>query len=218
MDSKEITPKGALDELCDLATPNGDCLNYVIGLSGIILQALDRLEILDKLVTDDCIAGNQVGLDIINNLIERANKYKEKAKQLEKENQELRNKLNINFEDCADELCEALTQRDKLYDENLELQKENQELKEEIQDLKDNETIVADYGIVLWNENEKSKKVIDILKNKKVDLVILLSSNDFREYNANITIRINGVTYLKGNNYTLTQQEYDLLKEMLENV
>ena len=46
--SKEMTPKEALDELCDLATPNGDCLNYVIGLSGIILKALDRLELLEK--------------------------------------------------------------------------------------------------------------------------------------------------------------------------
>ena len=46
--SKEMTPKGALDELCDLATPNGDCLNYVIGLSGIILKALERLEQLEK--------------------------------------------------------------------------------------------------------------------------------------------------------------------------
>ena len=46
--SKEMTPKDALDELCDLATPNGDCLNYVIGLSGIILKALDRLELLEK--------------------------------------------------------------------------------------------------------------------------------------------------------------------------
>ena len=43
-----MTPKEALDELCDLATPNGDCLNYVIGLSGIILKALDRLEGINK--------------------------------------------------------------------------------------------------------------------------------------------------------------------------
>lgn len=67
-------------------------------------------------------------------------------------------------------------------------------------------------------QGKKYKKVIKILKDKKVDLVILLSSNDFKEYNANITIRINGVTYLKGNNYTLTQQEYELIKEFLENV
>jgi hypothetical protein len=46
--SKEMTPREALSELCDLATPNGDCLNYVIGLSGIILKALDRLELLEK--------------------------------------------------------------------------------------------------------------------------------------------------------------------------
>lgn len=93
-----------------------------------------------------------------------------------------------------------------------------EQLEKENQDLKDNETIVSNYAFNLIQENEKLKKAINILKDKKVDLVILLSSNDFREYNANITIRINGVTYLKGNNYTLAQQEYDLLKELLENV
>lgn len=91
-----------------------------------------------------------------------------------------------------------------------------EQLEKENQDLKDNETIVSNYAFNLIQENEKLKKAINILKDKKVDLVILLSSNDFREYNANITIRINGVTYLKGNNYTLTQQEYDLLKEFLK--
>ena len=92
-----------------------------------------------------------------------------------------------------------------------QLEKENQELK--------NKNAALKIKVRAWEiQGKKYKKVIDILKSKKVDLVILLSSNDFKEYNANITIRINGVTYLKGNNYTLTQQEYDLLKEVLESV
>lgn len=183
--SKEITPKGALDELCDLATPNGDCLNYVIGLSGIILKALDRLEL------------------------------------LEKENQELRNKLNINFEDCADELCEALTQRDKLYDENLELQKENQELKEKakkydelcLHNVMGNQSFGDDLiqGILALN-----KRVIE--RNKKQVKVIAWLKNTF-EITLDSKVRISdGTDCIQAFPIDLKTNEviYDLLKEVLE--
>ena len=101
---------------------------------------------------------------------------------------------------------EAITQALNRFEQ---LEKENQELK--------NKNTALKIKVRAWEiQGKKYKKVIDILKSKKVDLVILLSSYDFKEYNANITIRINGVTYLKGNNYILTQQEFDLLKEMLE--
>ena len=46
------------------------------------IQDIERLEVLDKLVTDDCIAGNEVGLQIVNNLIERSNNYRDENKQL----------------------------------------------------------------------------------------------------------------------------------------
>ena len=42
------------------------------------IQDLERLEVLEKLVTDDCIAGNQIGLTIVNSLITK-NKKLEKA-------------------------------------------------------------------------------------------------------------------------------------------
>ena len=100
-----------------------------------------------------------------------------------------------------------------LVNKNLELQKENQELKEEIQDLKDNETIVADYGIVLWNENEKSKKVIDILKNKaNIRLHILKNTDGSKIYEIEFILGYYSTIH------EITQQEYDLLKEVLENV
>lgn len=38
----------ALNKLCDMATPDGDCLNYVIGLATTIKQDLERLEHLEK--------------------------------------------------------------------------------------------------------------------------------------------------------------------------
>ena len=129
--------------------------------------------------------------DALNNL----NNFISREKHIDSE----RNKT---INECVDTLNQTLD-----YFEQLE--KENQGLK--------NKNAALKIKVRAWEiQGKKYKKVIEILKDKKVDLVILLSSNDFREYNANITIRINGVTYLKGNNYTLTQQEYDLLKEMLE--
>lgn len=105
--------------------------------------------------------------------------------------------------------CEAHEKINQALDRLELFEKENQELK--------NKNAALKIKVRAWEiQGKKYKKVIDILKDKKVDLVILLSSNDFREYNANITIRINSVTYLKGNNYILTQQEYDLLKEFLK--
>ena len=99
-----------------------------------------------------------------------------------------------------------------LVNKNLELQKENQELKEEIQDLKDNETIVADYGIVLWNENEKSKKVIDILKNKaNIRLHILKNTDGSKIYEIEFILGYYSTIH------EITKQEFDLLKEVLEN-
>ena len=56
-----------------------------------IKQDLERLDVLEKLVTDDCIAGNQIGLDIVNSLIT-------KNKQLEKENEKLKKVIEENQE------------------------------------------------------------------------------------------------------------------------
>ena len=122
----------------------------------------------------------------------------------EKENQELRNKLNINFEDCADELCEALTQRDKLYDENLELQKENQELK--------NKNAALKIKVRAWEiQSEKLKKAIEILKDKlNIRLHILTNTDGSKLFEIEFIF-----TYYS-TIHEITQQEYELLKEFLE--
>lgn len=85
------------------------------------------------------------------------------------------------------------------------LQKENQELKEEfITTLKkNNETLKNEI-----NKIDKLKKAIEILKNKKVNIDLLLNSSECCSYNF----------YAKKQDLEdLTQEEYDLLKEVLEN-
>lgn len=54
---------------------------------------------------------------------------------------------------------------------------------------------------------ENSLKALEIIKNKKVDMAILLGSYDLYSYNS-------GFGYLPQED-ELTQEEYDLLKEVL---
>ena len=80
-----------------------------------------------------------------------------------------------------------------------------EELEEENQDLKDNEKIITDYGYNLVIENEKYKKAIEILK-------MQTSIENIKCENGNIYIvDIGDISLL------ITQQEYELLKEVLEN-
>lgn len=163
MDSKEITPKGALDELCDLATPNGDCLNYVIGLSGIILKALDRLEL------------------------------------LEKENQELKEKIS-KFEKPILYMCRDRRSREL---ERLRLL--------ELVNTYNVPILLNDFETV--KELEKLKKVIEILKEKaNIRLHILTNTDGSKIYEIEFIF-----TYYS-TIHEITQQEYDLLKEVLESV
>lgn len=86
------------------------------------------------------------------------------------------------------------------------LEKENQELKKEIQDLKDNETIVADYGVDLWNENEKLKNAIRILKERgEINVFISHFTNKLM------------LDFADAISCVLEPKEYELLKEVLDN-
>lgn len=104
----------------------------------------------------------------------------ERLEQLEKENQELKKKLEAEFEDSADEICKIANERDKLLDENIELQIEIRDLKEKNEILNHNSTnvVLTDTEIMkrnleLQTENEKLKarcKAIPplVIKNEKL--------------------------------------------------
>lgn len=99
------------------------------------------------------------------------------------------------------ELSEALNNIQQALEDREELKKENKYLKEQYENLdRDFNSCHLDYENVK-GENEKLKKAIDIIKNKDVDIDLLISSNCLDEYN---------YQYLP-----LTQQEYELLKEVL---
>jgi hypothetical protein len=80
-----------------------------------------------------------------------------------------------------------------------------EELKIENQDLKDNEKIITDYGYNLVIENEKLKKAIEIMKNKKMSVTFFRACKDIKEVNS-----------YRNNENQLTKEEYELLKEVLE--
>lgn len=91
-----------------------------------------------------------------------------------------------------------------------QLEKENQELKIEIQDLKDNETIVANYGVDLWNENHKLKKAIEIFKRfyQLEESGLHIGNMGFYGIFRKLTV---------DDPHNITKQDYILLKEVLEN-
>lgn len=64
---------------------------------------------------------------------------------------------------------------------------------------------------------ETALKALEIIKEKRVDISVLIESESLREYTDRICVRVNfgrpseqNLTYLK-----LAQEEYDLLKEVL---
>lgn len=62
--------------------------------------------------------------------------------------------------------------------------------------------------LCLQEENSKLKKAIEIIKNKDVDIVYLLTT-DLEDYNQTI--------YAFGGENILTEEEYNLLKEVFGN-
>ena len=72
---------------------------------------------------------------------------------------------------------------------------------------------VADFlencGCTTLDDFYKRIKALEIIKNKRVQVHILLESNNVEEYNESIYV-------CEGVKYKLTQEEYDLLKEVLE--
>ena len=73
-----------------------------------------------------------------------------------------------------------------------------------LQGFKDNHHSMEKRNIELTTENEKLKKIIEIIKTKIVVLVALKLSKDLNDYNRMTSFE------------NLTQQEYEILKEYLD--
>ena len=65
------------------------------------------------------------------------------------------------------------------------------------------------------DEIEKKLKVLEIIKEKKVDVVMLKTISDFATYNEH-RIPNKVKDYVCVSDYMLTQEEFDLLKEVLK--
>lgn len=207
-----MTSKEALDELCDLATPNGDCINYVIGISGIILKALDRLELLEKIFSDSHICEIKARFNEIECSADKCDNCPlgigdgiclkntfEKKWELQKENKELWE----NIEKYNHKFAEIERKKADLKLENSNLKHSIDEKNEIIGDLEEEVKDTASFYMI---KCEKFEKAIEIVLKYEINLIKVKQFN-YEGY----------VNYCKYVNLLIpTQQEYDLLKEVLE--
>lgn len=128
----------ALDKLCDLATQDGDCLNYVIGLTMTIKQDLERLELIETFYNKSLKE-----LETIKN-VDRELYLKYQAFINEKE--QLKNDIKLNETQIDDLTLEVANYKHALEEKN-----------EIIMDLKD-------LGVKIGREKYQLDKAIEILK------------------------------------------------------
>ena len=156
----------ALDKLCDLVTPDSDCINYVLGLSAIIVQDLERLEVVEKenqeLIVNKNVAQavafdqkREIGelKDQIAYLKEDGEEWqsayewsqaknailKLEIQELEEENQKLKkdyNLLDTTMESDDRIICELLKEKEQLEKDNKELKKWYNNLLNELKQMK----------------------------------------------------------------------------------
>ena len=144
----------ALNKLCDLATSNSDCLNYVIALSGTIKKELDRLEEFEK--------ENQ-------ELKAKADKYDELCKHNVMDNQDFGNDL----------IVAILNQSKRVNDRNKELSEENTKLKKAMEIL-----FGENGAVLLGSDNKHKLHLIDydlvkyFISKEKYDLLKEVFGND----------------------------------------
>ena len=132
--------------------------------------------------------------------------------------------LNTFFNDIRDNPNEnydkelAYNDLEIIVDRFEEYRKTNEKLNKRIIELEDKILKKGKELYILGNEkdeleerNEKLEKVIDILKNKVVNLT-LLNTGDYRNY-VNLCCWNNCP-----NDFIITKEEYELLKEVLQNV
>ena len=133
------------------------------------------------------------------NVVKKALDYFE---QLKKENQELKEKIS-KFEKPILYMCRDRRSREL---ERLRLL--------ELVNTYNVPILLNDFETV--KELEKLKKIIEIIKSKNVDIFFLRNNSEFDLEKYNYEIKDNTMQYCYENCLSLTQQEYDLLKEVLE--
>lgn len=143
-----------------------------------------------------------------------------KVTDLQKENQELR-KSNKEIEELyLKENKHWCEDTDRLRKENQKLLKENNELKEKLNGIPpeyDGYLYFAQGISNVLKENEKRKKAIEIIKIKcssNSNLWLISNTDNYQEYKCFVKNKDHEL--IRTENNVLIQQEYDLLKEVLE--
>lgn len=187
MTSKEMTPKEALDRLLMLARP---CYYEVREHRKIYCDMLENTinQALDRLEQLEIADRNN------QNLVKTNVELVNKNLKLQNENQGLKEKAKkydeiVNLKTTPNVIEKSLAD---YMNKCIALEKENQELKEYFDQIASGDTIIN-----LFRDNAKLKKVIKLL----IDIEMLTYGDLVRKLNNNM----------------ITQQEYDLIKEVLEN-
>ena len=108
-------------------------------------------------------------------------------------------------------LLELKEQIERLEDEYINLSDSNHNLKQEFLEVKNEKEVLDDACKNYLKEHYNTKKVIEILKAKQVNLFHVYVYDDYKEYERKWPNRKHGK-----NQYMLTKEEFDLLKEVFE--
>lgn len=87
-----------------------------------------------------------------------------------------------------------------------------QEQEKEIDRLENQCLDILGDNIRLKNKAQEQEKVLEIIKEKRVNIEYLRQSHNVREYNSKITVIIDGIKYAKSEARKLTGEEFDILK------
>lgn len=110
----------ALDKLCDLATPDDDCLNYVIGLTMSIKQDLDLLnELKQRWNEEEWCKGVPLSASGLNSMFNYNLDLFNKNLELDKKNLDLEEELDI-FKSAFYTLWKCCNSSECLTDDNKE--------------------------------------------------------------------------------------------------
>ena len=119
----------------------------------------------------------------------------------------------VDLFDCTSTINKALLKAQELEKENDELLQAVALFKQKLEDTNDIKIATTmmkqlDTNIRLEKEKNEYKKILDIIKEKEVNMQVFNQCEDVETYNK---------VYIKQKDRQLTQEEFDLLKRWLEN-
>ena len=141
--------------------------------------------------------------------------------ELLKEKEQLQNDIKLNETQIDDLTLEVANYKHALEEKNeiiMDLKEEKEELIEQLKLSNESQETVINTMNLVSQENEKLKKAIEIIKNNCVsntNLWLVVCSRNYEDYKSFVENKDHELVRIEHN--ILTQQEYELLKEVFGN-